>query len=401
MFMKKFYFALAFVLSFNILFAQCPVINGAFVNSCAPTANTEGLNELVAFTTTVSAPVSNYVLSYGTVNPPATNAPSGILSGANAAAKNGTGIITAIGGCSITYVSAPATVIPAGAIVIFIPSNFTNNFDVSSLCQLGGAAYVVYIDINAAPSTWNAAGTLDNTPSADRFIQVENGANTCTANVRTYNNGWATDLDGNFVAWNVAGTATYSNLGCNLITLPVKLLSFTAVGAGKNANIVWQTSSEINTRSFELQRSANGSSFSAITTLAAAGHSGEVNKYAFTDADIPSGASYYRLKMTDIDGTVSYSQVAKVVSTRNNFIITNAYPKPAVSQLSVTWNAPSGGTTTANVYDLAGRMIMSKKLTTATGMNYAQLAVSQLPKGQYLLKLMKDGETIVTEFSKQ
>jgi hypothetical protein len=401
--MKKFYAALFLVLSLNTLKAQCPVIRGAFINSCSPGPNNEGLNELVLFTTTAQAAVSNYVLSYGAGNPPADNAPTGILSGANATAKNGTGIITAIGGCNIIYVSSPATVIPIGANVVFIPSNFTNNFDVSTFCQLGGVAYVVFIDITAAPSTWIAGGTLANDPGVGvfRYFQVSNGASTCAIGVRAYTSGWGASVDGNFVAWDLVGTATYSNLGCDLITVPVKLLSFSAVGAGKNANIAWLTASETNSKFFELQRSGNGSNFSSIATVAAAGHSSETKKYNFTDADIPSGANYYRLKMTDMDGTVTYSQIVKVISTRNNFVITNAYPKPALAQLSVTWNAPAGGKTTANIYDLTGRMLMSQSLATATGMNYAQLQVSQLPKGQYLLKLMKDGEIVVTQFSKQ
>ena len=395
--MKKLYAALFLVLPFKMLFAQCPIINGALVNSCLR----EGFNEFVVFTTTAQVAVSNYVLYYSDSTPPV-NSPLGILSGANATTKNGTGIITSAGGCTLTYVTSGATVIPTGAIVVFIPSNFTNNFDISPFCTSGNI-YVVLIDITgASPTTWSADGTIDNTPGDDfRYLQVSNGATTCAANIRSYTQGWETNVHGNFVVWNLAGVATYLNAGCDLITVPVKLLSFTAVGTGNNANIAWQTTNEINSKFFELQRSENGSKFSAIATLPAAGHSSETKKYTFTDVDIPSGANYYRLKMVDLDGTVSYSQVVKVISTGNTFILTNAYPKPALSQLSITWNAPSGGKTTANIYDYAGRMIMSRQFATATGMNYTQLAVSQLPKGQYLLKMMKDGETIVTQFSKQ
>lgn len=396
--MKKIYALFFVVFSANALFAQCPVINGAFINSCGAT---EGLNELVVFTTTAQTAASNYVLSYGTVNPPAGNAPSGILSGASARTKNGTGVITSLG-CTVVYVTTGATIIPAGVTVIFIPSNFDNNFNVSPFCNLSlTPVYVVLIDITAAPSTWNSNGTFANSPNAARYLQVSNGGSACTIGVRTYTDGWVTNTDGNFVGWNLAGSATYLNSGCDLITVPVKLLSFTAVGAGKNANIAWQTSSEVNTKNFELQRSADGANFSTVFTTAAAGHSSTVKNYAFTDLNIVAGPSYYRLKMVDMDGTVTYSKIARVVTTRNGFIITNVYPTPAASQLSITFNAPRAGKTIANVYDLAGRMLISKQVATAPGMNYYQLPVSQLPTGLYMLKLVNDGETVVSQFTKQ
>ncbi|CAN5444700.1 hypothetical protein BH10BAC3_BH10BAC3_09630 [soil metagenome] len=397
--MKKIYALFLLALPFSALHSQigCPIIYGAFINSCG---QTEGLNELVVFNTTTQTAVSNYVLSYGTVNPPAGNSPSGILSGANAIAKNGPGVITSLGGCTLTYVTSPATVIPVAATVVFIPSNFDNNFNISPFCTTGTVS-VVLIDITAAPSTWNSNGTLANSPNAARFIQVANGGNACTIGVRTYSDLWDANNDGNFVGWDLTGTATYANLGCDLITVPVKLLSFTAVGAGKNANVAWQTSSEVNTKNFELQRSADGANFSAVFITAAAGHSSTVKNYAFTDLNIVAGPSYYRLKMVDMDGTVTYSKIARVVTTRNGFIITNVYPTPAASQLSITFNAPRAGKTTANVYDLAGRILISKQVATASGMNYYQLPVSQLPIGSYMLKLVNDGETVVSQFTKQ
>lgn len=392
--MKKFYLVLLIALPFTTLHSQCPVINGALVNSCG----TEGINEFVVFSTTTQTAVSNYVLYYGSSTPPATS-PTNVLSGATARTQNGTGAIIP-GSCNVIYVTSPATVIPALSTVVFIPSNFDNTYNIAPLCT-GGTIYVVLLDITVAPNVWNANGTLANSPAAARYLQVKNGQTDCTLGIRTYENGWASNADGNFVTWDLTGTATYTNGGCDLVTTPVKLISFSAVAAGKNANIAWQTASEVNAKSFELERSVDGNNFATIYTTAAAGHSSVTKNYAFTDLDLASGASYYRLKMIDADGAISYSKIAKVISTKTGFVITNVYPKPAVSQLGISFNASRSGKTIASVYDFSGRKLMTGQITTNTGMNFYQLQVSNLPKGAYMLKLEKDGETAITNFTRQ
>lgn len=397
--MKKIYTALLALLPCQMIFAQCPIIRGAVINGCG----TEGLNELVLFTTTVQATAGDYTLYFGSTNPPAniTPNPTALLPGSKATTKNGTGTIISLSGCTIVYVTSPATVIPANSAVIFIPSNFTNNFTIPT-CPAGNI-YVVLINIVASPSIWSTTDNFSNDPGAatPRYLQVVNGATNCASEVRSYVSGWTVNAEGNAVAWDETGAAIYASLGCNILPLPVKLVSFTAVGSGNNSNIAWQTAGEVNAKSFELERSSNGTSFTTIASIPATGQSSEAKRYTYIDASIPSGTVYYRLKMIDKDGSITYSPVAKVTNGKNGFALTNLYPKPAVSQLTLTWTASSAGTSIVTVYDLTGKTLFSKQMPTATGMNNTQLPVSKLPKGQYILKLTKDGETAVTQFSKQ
>ena len=393
--MKKIYSLLFTLLPFHALYAQCPIINGAFVNSCG----TEGVNEFIVFNTTTQAPVSDYVFYYGSVTPPAAN-PVAILSGATARTKNGTGSIIN-GLCNLIFVTSGSDIIPAASTVVFLPSNFTSTYNISPFCT-GGKIYVVLIDITISPNLWNVNGSLLNEPVTPVYVQVKNSTNDCLLFTRQYTNAWSISADGNLVSWDqVSGTPSYYNVGCDLITLPVKLVSFTAVTAGKNANITWQSASQINTKLFDLQRSVDGSKFSSIYNTSAAGNSNTGIKYSFIDRDIPSGSIFYRLKIIDNDGTTSYSKVVKVFSTINDLFITNIYPNPATSQVSISWNARSAGNTIAKVFDISGKKMISQKLVTFPGMNLHQLQVSSLSKGTYLLKLEKDGVTIVSEITKQ
>jgi hypothetical protein len=70
----------------------------------------------------------------------------------------------------------------------------------------------------------------------------------------------------------------------------------------------WSTSSEFNSSHFELEKSLDGTSFSKIAKITAAGNSNATTQYSYTDQGTPSELNYYRLKMVDIDGHFIYSQ---------------------------------------------------------------------------------------------
>ena len=66
--------------------------------------------------------------------------------------------------------------------------------------------------------------------------------------------------------------------------LPLKLLSFAATTRDNNAAIEWHTTEELNIASFVAERSADGSNFSAIKTIAATNGYSTTNNYGFIDS---------------------------------------------------------------------------------------------------------------------
>ncbi|MGN6475750.1 MAG: hypothetical protein ACTHKV_00890 [Flavipsychrobacter sp.] len=94
-----------------------------------------------------------------------------------------------------------------------------------------------------------------------------------------------------------------------LQALPVKLQTFYATIRDKYVLLQWATSTEENLSHFELQRSVNGSFFSLLSEIKAfnAGH-----QYNALDMHPMDGSNFYRLKMVDIDGRVSYSPIVRL-----------------------------------------------------------------------------------------
>lgn len=112
----------------------------------------------------------------------------------------------------------------------------------------------------------------------------------------------------------------YENTGDNRVSfslqtlsiLPVSLEAFTATEKNKTVEVSWGISDGSNPDIFEVERSADGNTFSVIQKIA-----GTVNQtaYNYTDRHPVSGLNYYRLKITDLTGVITYS---KIVSARLN-----------------------------------------------------------------------------------
>ncbi len=110
----------------------------------------------------------------------------------------------------------------------------------------------------------------------------------------------------------IENTATRTIYVGSCLLLPVDLVSFTAVKEMDDVRTEWTTASEQNTDHFIVERSTDGILFQPLARVEAAGHSSQVQHYAVKDEDPLGGVSYYRLRETDTDGAVHFSEMVAV-----------------------------------------------------------------------------------------
>ena len=155
--------------------------------------------------------------------------------------------------------------------------------------------------------------------------------------------------------------------------LPVELAAFTAEGQGTDALLRWSTASEKNSDRFEIEASADGSSFRRIGTVPGAGNSSQPHNYQLVDPAIARYATnlvYYRLRQVDLDGTASYSPVRTVaVAGRAELAL---FPNPAARATTLTGAQPGAA---VMVFDAVGRQV-TRTVADATG-----TAALLLPEG--------------------
>lgn len=177
---------------------------------------------------------------------------------------------------------------------------------------------------------------------------------------------------------------------------PVTLLGFTATKTNNDVLLKWNTANEINLDRFELQRSLNGASFSAIGAVQASASAGSAS-YSLVDKDALQSsprALFYRLKMIDKDGSYSYSGVV-IVRASGVGVQLQASPNPFTNQLSIQVQTEKAGMAQLTLRDLSGKIIESRALFMHPGSSMVPFSnVSMLPKGIYLLELELNGEKL-------
>jgi hypothetical protein len=105
-------------------------------------------------------------------------------------------------------------------------------------------------------------------------------------------------------------------------SLPLELISFSIQKREGGNQLIWQTSSEVNTHSFDIERSTDGIAFQSIGAVKTVGNSKTTQFYFFNDKNpISSNYNYYRLKVNDLDNTFTFSKVISVENPKRDNIM--------------------------------------------------------------------------------
>lgn len=179
----------------------------------------------------------------------------------------------------------------------------------------------------------------------------------------------------------------------NLFSLPLTLILFEAQPFEKYVLLRWVTEDEVDTDYFTIEKTRNGTDFTNVATLEAAGYSepGERLHYETRDENPYEGLSYYRLVTTDFDGTISLSQLEQVQYSTANAWDFIAFPNPnAGEELSLlAKGAEAGEELTLTVHDANGRRVLTHAFTHETDVAERINLRHRLPAGSYLLRVQR------------
>ncbi|HEY9045848.1 MAG TPA: hypothetical protein VIN08_08130 [Ohtaekwangia sp.] len=196
----------------------------------------------------------------------------------------------------------------------------------------------------------NTNVTVSGSIDVDGNVNVGNGSN----------------LNGCAGCFHLDGTCTGPASFCGSTALPVTLLFLKAKVYIEYIDLMWATASEINSDHFAIQRSVDGSIFTAIGNIPASGNTHERKDYTFRDTAPVPGKLYYRLEIVDIDGAIAHSNVIQVLyELKNKQLLVSPNPASA-SAVTVTLSFMPDDDTYMDITDLFGRPLLRKRLQSFT-----------------------------------
>ncbi len=256
-----------------------------------------------------------------------------------------------------------------------------------------GASYTVGLYYTAAELAGKAPGTLRMAKTTAATMAAANGGNTIIAGSTSF----AAFGTGYLFTASFTGFSKFFLVDAN-VALPVTLLSFDAGLNNKNILLNWTTSSEQNSKLFEIQKSADGVNYYSIGTVTAAGNSSSERNYHFTDNEL-NEFNYYRLKMVDMDGkfVMSKTVLVRIADIRQNLRLIN---NPFHSTIDIRLARLPKEKLYNELVSMDGKKVYSNEAAATTNIRL-DLSGTQLFAGTYLLRTRVDGKWYTNKVLKQ
>jgi hypothetical protein len=151
------------------------------------------------------------------------------------------------------------------------------------------------------------------------------------------------------------------------IVLPVTITAITASIKGQDILVDWKVNHEKNIRQYDVERSFDGILFTKQSSTLA--KNTDIADYTWLDEHVLPGYYYYRIRMTDNSGKISYSKVVTVLVGDGKSLI-KIYPNPITDgMIHLQFINQPAGKYGIRLMNNLGQIIVSKQIERASGSN--------------------------------
>lgn len=246
--------------------------------------------------------------------------------------------------------------------------------------------------------------------------------NTQQANVTDYINTTMLKRTNSSSPWTIAGThvTTAGNnnaptmkrtgltgfsqfaLGGGTGALPIKIEYIKGTRQSNGNNLVWKVNCIRTPRAtMILERSADGQVFASIHSITADAIRC-AQAFNYVDATPVAGLNYYRLKMIDADGSVTYSTIIALLNKVSGIEMVNLLPTLVKDNAILNIASAEVSKMQIVVSDANGKQLISRNVNLIAGSNQVDFNLSNLPSGTYQMTgYTTDGQSKTIRFVKQ
>jgi uncharacterized protein (DUF1501 family) len=174
---------------------------------------------------------------------------------------------------------------------------------------------------------------------------------------------------------------------------PVNILSFTGKWVNDAVTLNWEVNNETKVLRYEVERSANGTSFTRIGQPVNGFNTAGNRTYTFPDNNLTQTIYYYRLKIYDTSGAFKYSEVLtlrKNAPVKGMFI--KVYPNPVKEQFTISFEDKISGAVTVRLLNTQGAEVWryEKEMPPVFEATFS-LTPKRFAPGLYIMQVMANG----------
>ncbi len=200
----------------------------------------------------------------------------------------------------------------------------------------------------------------------------------------------------------------YENGGDNILnfgfqfgnTLDIKLISFSGAQVNLKNVLSWNITTSSDPDYFEMQKSSDGANFTTIATIPrnAGQDNGTAVAYHFTD-NASTAKSIYQLKMVDINGAITYSNIVYLDGTSSSNQSVKLFPTIVSNNLLSIQSSVSLNNASLVIADMQGRIISNRKLgrLSAGQLFSAPVSTNTGLRGFYFASIRDNNRELITQ----
>lgn len=184
---------------------------------------------------------------------------------------------------------------------------------------------------------------------------------------------------------------------------PLMMLDyFTAAKSNGFNKLTWKAATSSSLLTFQAQRSFDSVNFTDIYTVSMSSVSQCGQPFTYNDYTNTSAELYYRIKVTDQNGQVAYSNIAGVGDVKNKFEIFGLGQNPVQGDAILNASSSQNDKLEWMIFSIDGRLLQHQTVQVQAGPNAISLPTTNFVKGMYIIRgIFGTGESKLISFIKQ
>ncbi len=250
-------------------------------------------------------------------------------------------------------------------------------------------------DVNLTQKNYGDPNYIDVAQSTDVLSAVSNTIGTEVYG--QYSIGVSPDV--NTLTDGINQFSRFTVMNISTFILPVTITKVEAVlQQDATVNISWTALQETNIGSYEVQRSIDAIGFESIGRATARNTGALEQVYGLKDLQPLSGNNFYRIKIVEKDGKISYSNVVLVVNGSIAAIIKVQPNFISGTHTGIQFTNTPAGKYELTLYSLSGGRLWKQTVQHGGGSAYYDLWLpAGLPNATYIVQIMGEGGLRLTQ----